>query len=866
MKGSARVLWIPVLMVVMGLPWTAWPDPEQPRGIEVVPLAETQPQYSGLKEQSFGVFVGVNQFEDSSVVPLRFCSKDAREVRDCFVKELGYIAPENARLLVTGGKDAGKPSYVNIVDAIQWAADSAGPEGCIIIQISTHGIEGYVLAEDSRRRSLSATAISLSWIENALLNSRCKRRVLIFDACREKVSSEGERGIGGAMSGDFASAFAQAEGFLTLKSCSSGQYSYEMDESGHGAFTHFLLKGLRGSAPADEAGLITVAKLAPWVREQVEQWSRGKSGGVQVPLYTLAEATGDLPLAVSRAYLTRQDQEKKEEILRQLAQMLVEGKLTSEQFDLAKSAVENGSAEAMKVVDDLLVGRIAPDYLKMVLPGVLKAPKQDKTVDLKKAVGLYTGMTGRIDQGQANKLFTEAADSGNPVARMWKAWLEYHGWCGFKKDKTKAQDEAREVIGSIESLAAEDDPDAVFLLSCAKEDGLGVAKDLTGALEGFKQAARQGNSMAMHQLGLMYEYGRGVQKDMAMAVEWYRKGAEDGNPMAMKCLGIMYANGRGVEKSEAEALEWYHRGAGAGEPTCMCNLGVMYTKGLGVEKDKKKAVEWYQKGAEAGHALAMCNLGIMLENGSGIEKDEMKAVEMYRKSAAEGESLAMKCLGVMYENGRGVEKDDALAAEWYRKGAEGGNPAAMKCLGVMYENGRGVEKDLEKAVEWYLKGAEAGEASAMKCLGVMYDNGRGVEKDEIKAVEWYLKGAEAGNPTAMHNLAVAYANGKGIAKNDVKAVEWYRKGAEGGEVLSMCNLGYMYENGRGVEKDLVKAFEWYRKGAEGGDPTAMGNLGNMYENGKGVAKDSQQAVEWYRKAAGLGSERAQKDLQRLKVR
>ena len=803
---------------------------EQPRGVQVVPLAESQPQYAGLKQQSFGVFVGVDQFEDSSVVPLRFCSRDAREVRDCFVKELGYLPAENARLLVTGEKDAGRPSYVNIVDAIQWAADSAGPEGCIVIQISTHGIEGYVLAEDSRRRSLNATALSLSWIEQTLLNSRCKRRLLIFDACREKVSSDGERGLGGSMTGDFASAFAQAEGFLTLKSCSSGQYSYEMDEAGHGAFTHFLLEGLRGGAPSNEAGLITVGNLGPWIREQVEKWSSQKPGGIQIPLFTLAEATGDLPLAISRGYLKQQNQEMKEEILRNLAQMLADGKLTSDQFDQAKSAVDNGSPQAMKVIEDLVQGRIAPDYLKVVLPSVLKAPHEEVLAILKKAFDLYTGLGGELDLDRARKLFIDAAETGDPVGRMWKARLEFLGKCHFPRNEEKAQREAREVISEIESLADKNEPEAVFLLASAKEEGLGLPVDLPGAVKWYQKATEYGNPVAMQRLGLMYEGGRGVEKDVKKAAQLYQMGADLEYPLAMKCLGVMYEQGNGVEKDEPKAAEWYRKGAEAGEPASMCNLGVMYSHGKGVPRDDVKAVEWYRKGVDRGHALSMCNLGVMYENGTGVEKDEKQAVEWYHKSADAGEPLAMKCLGIMYENGRGVEKDDKQAVEWYRKGALAGNPAAMKCLGIMYEQGRGVAKD------------------------------------EKQAVEWYLKGAEAGETTAMHNLAVAYANGLAIERNDWKAVEWYRKAAEGGEPLAMCNLGFMYESGRGVEKDLVKAVEWYRQGAEAGDPTAMGNLGNMYENGKGVPKDLKKAVDWYQKAAGKGNERARSDLQRLRSR
>ncbi|MCX7012472.1 MAG: caspase family protein [Candidatus Sumerlaeota bacterium] len=341
------------------------------RAIGVVPLAQSQPEaFSTQRAQSYGVFVGIDQFpEDSSIVALKYAAADARSMRDCFVNDLGYVPAENTRLLATGAEGADRPTKSNILKAIKFAADSAGPQGCVIVDLSTHGIEGYVLAEDSQRAILEDSAIPLKRVEDYLKASKCPRRMLFFDACREKVASDGERALSGGMSEEFANAFGAVEGFAVLKSCDKGQYSYEMPEQGHGAFTYFLLEGLRGGAPANADGLITASSLSSWVKQRVEDWSRNKPGGKQSPRCDLREATGDLPLAVSRAFLEQASQKRAEivEATMKISEMFKEGKLNAEQYALAAAGLVSKDEKKLQAALDLADGRLRPEFAEPLL-------------------------------------------------------------------------------------------------------------------------------------------------------------------------------------------------------------------------------------------------------------------------------------------------------------------------------------------------------------------------------------------------------------------------------------------------------------------------------------------------------------------
>jgi len=230
--------------------------------------------------------------------------------------------------------------------------------------------------------------------------------------------------------------------------------------------------------------------------------------------------------------------------------------------------------------------------------------------------------------------------------------------------------------------------------------------------------------------------------------EIFRKAAEGGDTVAMHNLGVMYDEGRGVAKDEREAVRWYRKAAEGGQTDAMCNLGVMYAEGCGVAKDEREAVSWYLKAAEGGNANAMHNLGLMYAEGRGVAKDERKAVSWYRKAAEGGDTDAMCNLGLMYAYGRGVVKDDREAVSWYRKAAEGGNANAMHNLGIMYAQGLGVAKDEREAVSWYRKAAEGGQTDAMHDLGIMYALGRGVPKDDIEAYAWFSTASAFGQQDA----------------------------------------------------------------------------------------------------------------------
>ncbi len=199
-----------------------------------------------------------------------------------------------------------------------------------------------------------------------------------------------------------------------------------------------------------------------------------------------------------------------------------------------------------------------------------------------------------------------------------------------------------------------------------------------------------------------------------------------------------------------------------------------------------------------------------------------------------------------------TSKDESKVFERWEKAAEAGDANAMFNLAVCYKNGDGVVQDESKAIEWCMKAADGGVVQAMRIVGLCYKNGIGVAQEDSKAFDWFQKAADGGDARAMFNVGLCYMNGDGVVKDESKSFEWLSRAADAGDLYAMSNVGRCYKKGTGVSKDESKAFEWYKKAADGGDVQAMCNVGVCYDNGSGVARDESKAFEWYKTAADGG--------------
>ncbi|MFO0819467.1 MAG: SUMF1/EgtB/PvdO family nonheme iron enzyme [Pirellulales bacterium] len=320
--------------------------PAGPRNIVREATAESSPSLlaplsSEAAEGNGGLFVGVNEFSaDPDVPPLRFAVNDAIEQCHLFVVELKLL-PAHHCVLALSGVAVGEKVHQHLDDLKQRGVQMVGAEksvllrsfvrvrgfvrpmtGLLVVSFSSHGFTdkrvGYVMPSDGLRTFLEDTAIRLASVEEQMNASQAGHRLLLVDACQERLSVAARSSTmtgSQAMTADFLELLKKPTGQSKLVSCDVGEYSYEhpeLGEAGHGVFTHAVLEALRGGAAADGQNVVRLSAVADYVSHSVGKWveeqnRRRREGDPlkkQSPSYQGPEAARELPLAKKADDLT----------------------------------------------------------------------------------------------------------------------------------------------------------------------------------------------------------------------------------------------------------------------------------------------------------------------------------------------------------------------------------------------------------------------------------------------------------------------------------------------------------------------------------------------------------------------------------
>lgn len=183
----------------------------------------------------------------------------------------------------------------------------------------------------------------------------------------------------------------------------------------------------------------------------------------------------------------------------------------------------------------------------------------------------------------------------------------------FKKAETAYElGKHKEAFKVYLELAENENLEAQCKVASFYDEGIGVYRNTTKALEWYIKAADHGSEQAQIELGKRYNKGSGVTRDYLKALKWYTKASEKGNIIAMKSIGTLYYYGHGMSKNYAKALEYYKKPAENGDPYAQTNIGHIYFYGSnGVKKDVLEAQKWYEKACKNGSANACRKLNTM---------------------------------------------------------------------------------------------------------------------------------------------------------------------------------------------------------------------------------------------------------------
>ncbi len=205
-----------------------------------------------------------------------------------------------------------------------------------------------------------------------------------------------------------------------------------------------------------------------------------------------------------------------------------------------------------------------------------------------------------------------------------------------------------------------------------KGSALYEQKKYPEALQLFTQAAEQGYTRAMEELGSHYFYDFSKPEHRELAFYWLSKAMEKENEIS-------------------DTYTYY-------------NISYCYRWGFGDERNWRKAFTYLRKGSMKGNPLCILCVAQCYERGTGVKQNYTKALQWYRKhTKTEDGTTTMTLVGDYYYEGIGTEQNYSKAAKWYQKASERDYSDGHYKLGVCYQNGNGVPKDFDKAIDLFEK-------------------------------------------------------------------------------------------------------------------------------------------------------------------
>tara|TARA_R110000751_G_scaffold95381_8_gene186552 strand:+ start:36948 stop:40271 length:3324 start_codon:yes stop_codon:yes gene_type:complete len=158
----------------------------------------------------------------------------------------------------------------------------------------------------------------------------------------------------------------------------------------------------------------------------------------------------------------------------------------------------------------------------------------------------------------------------------------------------------------------------------------------------LREAAANGDGLALFEIGARYTDGRGVPTDLSEAAKWYRLSAETGFAPAQYRLANFYEKGTGVDRDIDQALTWYQMAAEQGNASAMHNLAVLYAMGRDGVSDYDSAGNWFTRAADLGVKDSQFNLAILHARGNGVEQNLEDSYKWFAIAAKSGDKDAAR--------------------------------------------------------------------------------------------------------------------------------------------------------------------------------------------------------------------------------
>ncbi|PAX46665.1 hypothetical protein CK510_29105 [Brunnivagina elsteri CCALA 953] len=245
------------------------------------PIARPSSRSKASTPKLWMLLVGVKGYNDTEISSLNYSAEDCQGLGSALIEASTEFTQTELKIYHDYASQL--PVLENVRNSLQQITTAAQPIDTILFYFSGHGIlepntgQAFLCLADTQKSNLGNTGLAVQEVLQLLSNCASQSQLVWLDSCHS-----GGMTLRGAMQESWLSPTSQlvkdlqqqasrSKGFYALLSCDTNQLSWEFKELGHGVFTYYLIRGLKGEA-ADSQGVIYADSLYRYVYHQTLQY------------------------------------------------------------------------------------------------------------------------------------------------------------------------------------------------------------------------------------------------------------------------------------------------------------------------------------------------------------------------------------------------------------------------------------------------------------------------------------------------------------------------------------------------------------------------------------------------------------------
>ncbi|MBW4528831.1 MAG: caspase family protein [Phormidium tanganyikae FI6-MK23] len=231
------------------------------------------------------VLLGINDYQDEALPKLRYAAFDCHGIGEALAAATQAFPQKE--FFIHHDLASEKPTLKAIRSSLNRVVTSARTQDTVLLYFSGHGVlepesqQTVLCVADTQKQQLLSTGLCFQDLLSTLGKCAAHSQLIWLDACHSgNVSLSGARGhLSETVPLNptpqllelLRQRAAKSRGFYALLSCDQGQQSWEFPDLGHGVFSYYLMRGLRGEA-AGAYGIIDADALYRYVYHQTLQY------------------------------------------------------------------------------------------------------------------------------------------------------------------------------------------------------------------------------------------------------------------------------------------------------------------------------------------------------------------------------------------------------------------------------------------------------------------------------------------------------------------------------------------------------------------------------------------------------------------